>query len=577
MSAYTAEAIPAGRTRLAPPDAERVLLWALMAFVFLLSVVPMTRLLLEGLAPGGVPDPDRVWRILSSRSTWRATMGSLETSLVGTAIAMVLGGGFAVLIGLTDIRAKPFLVWCFLLPMMIPPQVTALAWAQLFGPSSALLNAISLAPPSGTPNPMYSREGIMLLLGVQHAPLVFLALRAGLRSMPRELIEAARASGAGTTRALTTIVLPLMTPSLIAGGALAFVSAIGNFGIPALLGIPANYTVLPTLIYMRLSSFGPGVIADVAVLSILVGLIAFSGVVLQAVMLRRKDYRLRGTSARPLFFSLGRWRLSAELASWAVIALILVAPLAALIATSLVPAYGVALTADTVTLENYREALLRQDATPRAFLNSFYLAGGAALTLLIVACPLAYFLVWRRGRLLRALDMAAELPYALPGVVLAIACILIFLKPIPVLGVSIYGTAWIIFVAYLARFLTLALRPVTGAFHQLDPRLEEAARMCGAGFIVRFRTILLPLVAPSAAAGAILVFLTAFNELTVSALLWASGSETVGVIVFNLDDGGSTTLASSVAVVTVIVIAALMGLLEALGRKLPSGVLPWRD
>ena len=101
--------------------------------------------------------------------------------------------------------------------------------------------------------------------------------------------------------------------------------------------------------------------------------------------------------------------------------------------------------------------------------------------------------------------------------------------------------------------------------------------MCGAGFLYRFRTILLPLVAPSAGAGAILVFLTAFNELTVSALLWSSGNETVGVLVFNLDDGGSTTLASAMAMVTVAVIAAVMLLLELVGRHLPRGVLPWRD
>lgn len=569
----TAIAVP----RPAFVQADRVLLWVLMALVFVISVMPMARLLLEGIAPGGEADFGRLGDVLSSRSTWRATWGTLETSLVGTAISLVLGCAFALLVALTDLKRKPVLVWCFLIPLMIPPQVTALAWGQLFGPSSALLNSLGLAPPIGSPNPMYSREGIMLLLGVQHAPLVFLAVRAGLRGLPREMIEAARACGAGRARVLATIVLPLMTPAVIAGGALAFVSAVGNFGIPALLGIPASYTVLPTLIYMRLASFGPDVISDVAILSILVGLIAFAGVMLQGVMLRRRDYRVIGGTARPLSLTLGRWRGPAQALCWLVIALILVAPLSALVATSLVSAYGVALTPATATLDNYVEVLWRQDATVRAFANSFLLAGGAALALVAVACPLGYFLAWRRDRALAVLNLAAEMPYALPGVVLAIACILIFLKPLPLIGVSVYGTLWIIFIAYLARFLTLGLRPVLGAFHQLDPKLEEAARMCGAGFAYRFRTALLPLVAPSAAAGAILVFMTAFNELTVSALLWSSGNETLGVVVFNLDDGGYTVLASAVAVVTVAVILLLMAALEALGRFLPAGVLPWRD
>jgi iron(III) transport system permease protein len=167
------------------------------------------------------------------------------------------------------------------------------------------------------------------------------------------------------------------------------------------------------------------------------------------------------------------------------------------------------------------------------------------------------------------------MPYALPGIVLAIAVILTFLRPLPLIGVSIYATLWIILVAYLARFFALALGPVTAGFRQADPTLEEAARVAGAGLGMRLTTIVAPMMAPVAAAGAILVFLTAFNELTVSALLWSAGTETVGVQVFNLEDGGYTTLASAMAVATVVVIVALMGLLQAMARRLPRGVVPW--
>ena len=219
--------------------------------------------------------------------------------------------------------------------------------------------------------------------------------------------------------------------------------------------------------------------------------------------------------------------------------------------------------------------LARQDATIRAFRNSFLLAGGAAVTLVGVSLVLAYFVTRRRSRILGALNLAAELPYALPGVVLAIAAILIFLKPLPLLGVSIYNTVWIIFAAYLARFLTLGLRPVISGYHQLDRTLEEAAQMAGAALIYRLVTVIVPLLAPVAVAGGIIVFLTAFNELTVSALLWSSGAETLGVIVFSLDDGGFTTLAAAVAVVTVLVVLLLMLATQAISRRLPPGVLPW--
>jgi len=195
----------------------------------------------------------------------------------------------------------------------------------------------------------------------------------------------------------------------------------------------------------------------------------------------------------------------------------------------------------------------------------------------VVSVPLAYFLVWRRSRMLRLLNLAAELPYALPGVVLAIAAILIFLKPLPVFGVSLYNTIWIIFFCYVARFLVLGLRPVASGYHQLDRTLEEAAQVAGAGLLRRLVTIILPLVAPAATAGALLVFLTAFNELTVSALLWSSGNETLGVVVFSFEQGGDSTYAAALAVLTVIVTLALMLATLLFARKLPQGVLPWRD
>ncbi|UIJ72941.1 iron ABC transporter permease [Aurantimonas sp. HBX-1] len=537
----------------------------------------MARLAFEAFVPGGTPDLANVRSVLTARSTWTATWNSLVTATLGTALSLGLGTLFALLVALTDIRGKAALVFCFLLPLMIPPQVTALSWAQLAGPASPLLITLGLAPPLGASNPLYSAEGIVLLLGIQHAPLVFLAVRAGLRGLPREMIEAARACGAKRLRVMASIVLPMMTPPLVAGGALAFVSAVGNFGIPALLGIPAGFTVLPTLIYQRLASFGPSIISDVAVLSIVVGALAFVGFAVQALVIGKRDYRSVGAPSQALRYALGLWRLPAEILAWTIIVAILVVPLAALLATSLVTAYGVPLTVETVTLGNYAEVLLRQDATIRAFRNSFLLAAGASLVLMAVCVPFAAFIVWRRSRFLDAMAMTAEVPYALPGIVLGVAAILLFVVPLPLVGISLYNTIWIIFFAYLARFLTLSLRPVIGAVQQTDRALEEAARMAGARYWFRLRTVILPLLAPAAAAGAILTFMTSFNELTVSALLWSAGNETLGVVVFNLDDSGATVLASAVAAVTVVAIVAIMGVTALAARKLPRGVLPWAD
>lgn len=543
--------------------------------VIIISVLPMVRLAAEGLFVQGTPSLDYLRDVAQSSQTWQATAHSLYTAALGTLISLLIGGAFAFLVALTDIRAKAALVFCFMIPMMIPPQITALAWVQLTGPSSALLNAIGMAPAMGSAQPLYSAEGIALLLGIQHASIVFLTLRANLRLLPREQVEAARLAGARGGRLWWQVILPLTSPGLIAGTAMAFVTALGNFGIQAMLGIPGNYITLPTLIYRKLSSFGPSALGEVSVLAMLIGVIAVAGVILHHRLLSKRDYRLMGVVGRPLDIKLGRRRIVIEIVLWSVLVVILVVPLMALVATSLVPAFGVRLGLDNFSFDAFYQVLFVQPATMRAFQNSLMLSVGAAIVLVGVCLPLAYIIVRRPTRLTRVINLLVEIPYALPGVVLAIACILLFIR-IPVLNVSLYGTLAIIFVAYLARFLVIALRPVMNSFLQLDPALEEAAQACGAGVGRRLRDILLPLAAPAAAAGALLVFLTAFNELTVSALLWSAGNETLGVLIFNLDDSGDSVMASAVAVLVVSVVVALMTGFQLASRHLPKGVIPWQ-
>jgi len=556
---------------------DYALLTWLVGVVAVLSLLPLARLVAEGIAPGGTLSTDAIARVLASPTTWTATGHSLLTAFGGTLLAVLVGTAVALCVGLTDIRGRNAVVFCFVMPLLIAPQVVALAWLQSFGPSSPLLKMLGAAPAMGSRNPLYSAGGIILVLGVQYAPLVFLTLRAALRTLPQELIEAALAGGAPPRRVLRTIVLPLMTPPLLAGIALSFVSCLGNFGIPALLGIPGNYVVLPTLIYQRLAGLGPGVLSEVAVLSMLIGAIAVLGIVAQESMLRRRDFRISAATIAARPFELRRLRLPTEVALWTLIGIVLVLPLCALVLTSLVPAVGVSLSAATATLDNFRFVLFDHAAARRAFVNSFGLSAIAAVVIVAFAIPLAYFLVWRRSRLLRAVNLVTEIPYAVPGVVLAIAAILLFLKPLPLVGVTLYNTVWIILFCYLARFLVLGLRPVVAGYHQLDRTLEEASQIAGARLPRRLRTVIVPLVAPTAAAGALLIFLTAFNELTLSALLWSSGSETLGVVFFSFQQGGDSTYAAALGVLTVIVSVALMLSTLLVAKRLPPGVLPWRD
>lgn len=545
-----------------------------VTFVACLCVLPLARLVGAGISSilSG-----KALALVLEPSVWSAAVNTLTTSFFGMIAAVAIGGLFALALTLADVRGKWLLSFLFMLPTMIPPQVQALAWVGMSGPSSPLLKALGIAPAMGSPQPLYSVGGIALLYGVQHAPLVYLSLRAGLLALPRDGIEAAKLAGASPFRVLKDIILPLSLPGIIAGAAIAFVSGVGNFGIPAILGLPAQIYTLPTLIYSRLASFGGNTFGDIAVLSAMIGLMAVAGLQIQERALRGRDYRVIGLSGASATFRLGRWRPALEAFLWLLLFVMLIAPMAALVSASLVPAYGVVLSLKTASFSAYEEILFRQTVTRTAFGNSIFLAGTTALGLLVIGILAGYTLTRGASRWTGLLSAMIEIPYALPGIVISVAFVLVFAAPLPFLGVTIYGTIWIILAAYFASFLAVGLKPIVSALRQLDPALEEAARLSGAGFYRRLFDIIVPLIAPAAGASVILVFLISCNELTVSALLWSAGTQTLGVAIYNLDDSGSYDLASALSVLVVLMVVVLMLLLELMAARLPKGVVPWRN
>lgn len=553
----------------------RLLIWLVAAYLVATTLWPLLRLFAEALRS----DEGRTLGILldqwQSRSTGRALWNTLEASALATLLSVLMGTAFAALVTLTNIRLKSATVFALLLPLLIPSQITALAWIGLVGPSSPILSAFGVAPAAGTTSPLYSKWGIVLVMGIEHAGLVFLTVRAALIGLPRELVEAGRLAGAGGARMVGAILIPLALPSIIAGAALSFVASIGNFGVPAFLGIPGRYSMMTTLIYQRLQGFGPSALGEVASLALLLTLIAAAGLALRALASRSFATVVErgGGAMEPL--DLGRWRLPAELTAWLTMLCVSILPLFALLGTALIPATGVPLSSETITLSNFAFVLTEYASAQRAFVNSLLFALSAAIISAAVALCLAYLGVFAKSRVARALDLIADAPYAIPGTVLGIAIILVYLPPLPMLDVSIYNSFWIVLIAYLARFLILALRPAVGALEALDPALDEAGRMAGAGVGRRLIAIIVPAAAPALGAGAILIFMQAFNELTVSALLWSSGWETLGVVIFFLQREGNSVAAAALAVLTLSVTLLIALLATAFARLLPKGVLPW--
>ncbi|MDF3606365.1 iron ABC transporter permease [Paracoccus sp. DMF-8] len=556
-------------------SAETIVLALLALLILSVSVAPMLRLAQAALFDDGGLAVERLARLFARPQTTAAIWNTIQIALASTLVSLLVGTVFAVIVVQTDLPGKSALVFAFVLPLMIPPQVTAMAWIQAFSPSSPVLGALGLSMEAGTRHPLYSKAGIILLLGIYNAPLVYLAMQASLRRIPLDLAEAARAAGAGPVRVLLTVILPLARGGMVAAASLAFVSAIGNFGIQAMLGIPARVPTLITQIYQQINGLGPSALPNMAALSMVLTALTVAGVLLAARAGERNDTRV-DLGSRALVLSPGRGGPVILALLWGYLVLSLLLPLSALLQSSLVPAYGLPLTAETVTLKNYAAALFRQVSLRDAFLTSLWLTLVTVGFLMLASVFLGYFLTWRRGPLVRLLHFGSEAAYTLPGITLGVAMILLFLRPLPGIGVSLYGTPWIILAAYVAGFLALALRPVLSGYAQIDRTLEEAAQVAGAGFLRRMRDVIWPLIAPTAIAAGVIVFMTAINEIQTSILLISSGTRTIGPMIIFLEEGGASTLAAAVGCLMIFGILLLMLLSVALSRFLPKGVLPWQ-
>ncbi|WP_187970176.1 ABC transporter permease [Aquibium microcysteis] len=547
-----------------------------VAAVLVFCLLPVVQLVL---AAGSVlvSDPAAAIGLLTGAPVMRATGNSLIVAAGSTLLALALGGAVALVLATMALPTRRALAFLFVLSLMVSPQVSALAFKTLAGPSSPILGALGLAPPPGTANPMLGFGGIILVMGLHHAPLVAIVLASGLVRVPMALVEAARLDGARPPAIVAEVVLPVIRPHVLSAVLLAFVAGVGNFGIPALLGLPVGVTTLPTMVYRQLASFGRGAIDDAALVSLLIALIAGVAVLASTWATTRRGVRTDMERGLEPFVHRRVATLCAAVLLWLVLAATILLPLASLAAKSLVPAYGVALRWDTLTFAQYTRTMWDQTLIRRAFVNSLTYAGGAALLLAALSLLAAYALDRRLAFARMAILPVVEMPYALPGVVVAIACILLFVHPLPVVGLSIYGTGFIIVFAYLASFLAVALKPVLAAVSSLERDVEEAALIDGAGLGRRLATIILPIMLPAVVAGGLMAFLLAFNELTISALLWSAGTETLGVALLNLEDAGLGAEAAALATVATAIVAALMLALEAMGRRFPDDALPWRQ
>ncbi|MBU7594512.1 ABC transporter permease [Metabacillus halosaccharovorans] len=543
-------------------------------FVVIFFVLPIFRLVFLSFSSEGGFTFENYTSVLQDRSTWKTIENTLYVVVGSSIIAIILGIMTAWVVAYTNIRQKKLIQLFIFLPFIIPSYITTLAWTQFMSKNGFFANLLSLLPGSLEPLNMYSLQGIIIVMGLSHYPLVYLLTVGVLRKIPRDLEYAARVSGSSKWQSFKKITLPLALPGIASGGFLAFIASLDNFGIPAFLGIPGNIRVLSTYIYEQIVGLGPNSFERAATLSVILGLIALTGTFIQWLLLKKsKNNETAVEDKEPRFLFSKRKRLTIELLLWSFLLLTTMVPLISMLSASLIKAYGLQFAPENISLKNYQFVLLENQKAITSLKNSANLAIITTIFCLVAGTGIAYIRTKRPSIMSKGLEMIIGIPYALPGTVLALAMIFAWMEPIPGWNPGIYGTIMILLIAYVTRFLILQVRGSITAFMQVDPSIEEAARVSGSNGFYKWKQILLPLIIPGVISGALLVFLTALTELTVSSLLWSSGTETIGLVIFNFEQAGYSTYSTAFSCIVVLIILLAFFVLSILQKLWDRRVL----
>lgn len=525
------------------------LFYVIIAFVF---IMPIVRLLLMSLKVGDTYGIGNYIELLKEVRTIESIKNTIIISVFSTILALIMGVLFAFLVAYTNVKRKGLIEILVLLPYIIPSYIITLSWSNLLEPNGFLNNIIK----SFGINPIniYSLGGIILVLGICNVPVVFLITVNMLRKIPRDLEWASRSCGYGRFETLYKINLPQVMPAIISGGVLAFLAAIDNFSVPAFLGISSGIPVLSTYIYEKAISFGPSAFSIAATLSIILSVIALTGTALQGKLIKKSsnlDTIKEDRSVRIEFTKINRKII--EIGALIFLIVINIVPLIVMVSSSFQSAYGAGLNLKNLSLKNYI-FLLKNKGVKQALFNSITLAVIAVAVCIIIGTAIAYIKVRNNSKAMKVGEFSATLTYALPGIVLALAMIFHWVEPIPGFRPGVYGTIKMLIISYITRYLILQVKGSTTAILAVDPALEEAGRVSGASKFRLWKKIMIPLLSKQVLSSAFLIFMAALTELTLSSMLAAAGTKTIGLTIFNYQQAGSYNLSAAMSAVIVFMI-----------------------
>lgn len=516
-------------------------------------VLPLAVLIIDSVVVDGHLDVSSYLTVYGQAVNMRALTNTAKISILVMILSVLITFPLAWLIGRTDLPGRKKFRTILVASYMIPPYVGAIAWTQLLNPDVGYLNALlkTIFSLSKAPFSIYTEGGLIWVLTLFYSPFAFITISRAMEKMDPTLEEASRVSGASPLRVLWDVTLPLMAPSILAGGLLVFIGAGSAFGIPAIVGMPGNIEVLTTRIVSFVYMGNDSGIRNATTLAVSLMILANGLLFFMTWFMGRKDYTtIGGKSTRPALVELGKWKGLATflVAVYAFIAVIL--PLGSIVITSFMVSMSKGLGLDNFGFDAWIPVLENSQ-----YLDCIWRSLGYAFIAATIGTILSLFVAYLsvkthvKGRSLP--DLLVMVGGSTPSVVIALALIITFSGNY---GLNLYSTMWILIVSYLVKYMTMSVRTIAASLSQVSSSLEEAGLNSGAGWLRICKDIIMPLIAPSIVAGWFLIFMPSFYELTMSNLLYGSDTQTIGVLLYELQTYADTQNASVMSVIILIIV-----------------------
>ena len=555
------------KDRLWKLDIKWLVILLIIDFLLVFQVLPTVSMLFRAFFPEGRFSLSAVTRLYAEKLNLSAVINTLVAALCTMVLGTLLAFPLAWLVGRTDLYGRRFFRALFVTTYMVPPYVGAMAWLRLLNPNVGDINLLlrSIFSLGDGPGPLniYSLPGLIWVLTTFYYPYAFITISRAMEKMDPSLEEASRVSGASPLKTVAKITFPMMTPSLIAGALLVFVSAASCYGIPSIIGAPGRVHTVTTRIidYVGRGSEGMNDAISLGMfLMVLAILILFVSDVLVA---RRQYITVSGKSTRPNTVELGKWRKPVTVLVSLFAVIVVLVPFATILVTSLKVDLGKSLfDAGNLTVRNWTTIFTR-DEMLECLKNSFLFAVAAATVGIVVAVTMSYLLQRTRIRGRKIPDFLITLGSGTPSVVIALSLILSMRGEF---GINIYKTAYILIIAYLIKYLMMGMRTVVSAMSQIHVSLEECSQVSGASWLKTMFRITGPLVFPSIAAGWFLIFIPSFYELSMTTLLYGNGTKTIGFELYEYWTFTSQPMACAMAFAILLIVVILNTVLHRLTK-----------